>query len=185
MSGFYACRRRSPPRAVRHTMLLEVIEEIQHESRRTCGARRVYAKLTQSRGLAVVRCAVELMMRRNGLAGLPDRPRWLKIPDQRVACDLVDRQFRRQFRRDEVNQLGITDITEHPTRQGRVYCAVVLDAFSRRVVGWAIDFRPHAALAMAIEHREPQGSIVHSDGGPGGRVWNCPTPSISTLILVP
>ena len=61
-----------------------------------------------------------------------------------------------------------TDITEHPTREGKIYCAVVLDVFSRRVVGWSIDSRPQAslatsALAMAIENREPRGSTIHSD----------------------
>ena len=100
-------------------------------------------------------------MRRNGLAGLPGRPRWRKIPNQRTACDLVDRRFAR----DEPDQLWVTDITEHPTREGKVYCAVVLDAFSRRVVGWAIDSRPHAtlainALAMAIENRQHDPDLV-------------------------
>ena len=65
----------------------------------------------------------------------------------------------------------MTDIAEHPTREGKVYCAVVLDAFSRRVVGWSIDSRPQAslatnALAMAIENRQPNGSIIHSDHDP-------------------
>ena len=167
MSGFYAWRRRSPSaRSVRHAMLLEVIGEIHHAYRRTYGARRIHAELVHGRGLAVARCTVELVMRRNGLGGLPGRPRWRKIPNQRTACDLVDRQFRR----DGPDQLWVTDITEHPTREGKVYCAVVLDVFSRRVVGWATDSRPHAALAtnalaMAIDNREPHGSIVHSDHG--------------------
>ena len=60
--------------------------------------------------------------------------------------------------------------TKHPTREGKIYCAVVLDVFSRRVVGWSIDSRPQAslatnALAMAIENREPHGSTIHSDHG--------------------
>ena len=102
-------------------------------------------------------------MRRNGLAGLPGRPRYRKVPNQPTASDLVDRQFAR----DGPDQLRVTDITEHPTREGKVYCAVVLDTFSRRVVGWAIDSRPHATLAtntlaMAIENRQPAGSIIHS-----------------------
>ena len=65
------------------------------------------------------------------------------------------------------NQLWVTDITEHPTREGKVYCAVVLDAFSRRVVGWSIDARPTAALVtnalgMAIQTRTP----ARRDGHP-------------------
>ena len=56
-----------------HAMLLEVIGEIHHASRRTYGARRVHAELVHGRGVAVARCTVELVMRRNGLAGLPGR----------------------------------------------------------------------------------------------------------------
>lgn len=76
------------------------------------------------------------------------------------------------FVRDRPNQLWVTDITEHPTREGRVYCAVVLDAFSRRVVGWSINHNPTAglttnALGMAIEQRESARvvTVIHSDHG--------------------
>lgn len=69
--------------------------------------------------------------------------------------------------------------TEHRTREGKVYCAVVLDTFSRRVVGWSIDSSPTSALAtnalsMAIENRTPtpeSGLIVHSDQGPQFTSW--------------
>ena len=63
----------------------------------------------------MARCTVELVMRRNGLAGLPGRPRWRKIPNQRTACDLVDRRFYR----DGPDQLWVTDVTEHPRRWAR------------------------------------------------------------------
>jgi transposase InsO family protein len=65
----------------------------------------------------------------------------------------------------------VTDITEHPTREGKPYCAVVLDACSRRVVGWSIDVTPTAALVtnalgMAIQSRKPAaGTLIHSDQG--------------------
>ena len=71
-------------------MLLEVIGEIHHASRRTYGARRIHTELTQGRRIAVARCTVELDMRRNGIAGLPGRPRYRKIPNLPTACDLVD-----------------------------------------------------------------------------------------------
>jgi putative transposase len=70
-----------------------------------------------------------------------------------------------------VDQLWVTDITEHPTREGKIYCAVVLDVCSRRVVGWSIDCSPTAALetnalGMAIDTRRPAvGTIIHSDHG--------------------
>ena len=91
-----------------------------------------------------------------------------------TASDLVDRDFQRS----EPDQLWVTDITEHPTREGKVYCAVVLDTFSRRVVGWSIDAQPTAALAtnalgMAIDNRQPvQGeTIIHSDHGTQYTSW--------------
>jgi transposase InsO family protein len=66
--------------------------------------------------------------------------------------------------------------TEHPTREGKVYCAVVLDVFSRRVVGWSIDASPTAALVtnalgMAIEERRPDGTVIHSDQGTQFTSW--------------
>ncbi len=70
---------------------------------------------------------------------LPEAPR-----DARVAHHVGSR--RRRFHRNAPNQLWLTDVTEHPTREGKVYCAVVLDAFSRRVVGWSISHSPTAAL---------------------------------------
>jgi transposase InsO family protein len=80
------------------------------------------------------------------------------------------------FTRTQPNRLWVTDITEHRTREGKVYCAVVLDTFSRRVVGWSIDSSQTAlvtnALGMAIANRDPQpGVIVHSDHGVQFTSW--------------
>jgi putative transposase len=82
----------------------------------------------------------------------------------------------RDFARTEPNRLWLTDITEHPTREGKVYCAVVLDAFSRRVVGWAIDSSQTSslvvnALGMAIENRQAEGPVIHSDHGTQYTSW--------------
>src|SRR5699024_834697 len=79
-----------------------------------------------------------------------------------------------QFARNGLDELWVTDITEHPTREGKVYCAVVLDVCSRRVVGWSIDSSQTAALVtnalgMAIENRRPPaGTVIHSDHGVQG-----------------
>ena len=94
------------------------------------------------------------------------------MPDTPTAADLVDRAFAR----DAADQLWVTDITEHPTREGKVYCAVVLDAFSRRVVGWSIDATQTAALVtnalgMAIANRQPAGTLIHSDHGTQFTSW--------------
>ena len=93
-----------------------------------------------------------------------------------TVTDLV----KRDFRRDGPNQLWVTDITEHPTREGKLYCCVVLDAYSRRVVGWAIDSRQRAdlataALGMAIDSRGTAGQIpdgiIHADHGTQYTSW--------------
>lgn len=90
-----------------------------------------------------------------------------------TAADLVDRQFTRT----EPDRLWVTDITEHRTREGKVYCAVVLDVFSRRVVGWSIDSTPTAnlvtsALGMAIGNRNPtDATVIHSDHGTQYTSW--------------
>ena len=172
-SGYYAKRSRPPSaRALRHALLTEAIREVHAASRQVYGVRRVHAELTLGRGLSVGRFAVELLMQRAGLQGISGRPKFRRVPGV-VTADRVDRQFRRDHR----DELWVTDITEHPTREGKVYCAVVLDAWSRRVVGWSIDARPSTALvtdalSMAIEQRRPQGAtIIHSDQGTQFTSW--------------
>jgi putative transposase len=173
VSGFYVWRKRKPSaRAVRHAMIAEVVREVHDASRQTYGARRVHAELLLGRNMTVARCTVELVMRRLGLAGLPGRPKFRKIANAATAEDLVNRDFARS----EPNRLWLTDITEHRTREGKVYCAVVLDAVSRRVVGWSIDSSQTAnlvvnALGMAIENRQAEGVVIHSDHGTQYTSW--------------
>lgn len=87
---------------------------------------------------------------------------------------------KRNFHRDGPNQLWVTDITEHPTREGKIYCCVVLDTYCRKVVGWAIDSRQRAdlaasALGMAIDSRGAAGlvpdGIIHADHGTQFTSW--------------
>jgi putative transposase len=173
-SGYYARRSRAPSaRSIRHAWLTEVIRQVHAASRGTYGIRRVHADLTLGHGIAVGHQAVELLMRRGGIQGISGRPRFRRIAGMATAGDRVERQFHR----DEPNQLWVTDITEHPTREGKVYCAVVLDTWSRRVVGWSIDSTPSAALvtnalAMAIDQRRPNSeTIIHSDHGTQFSSW--------------
>jgi len=172
-SGYYAQHGRPPSaRAIRHAALTDLIGRVHLDSRGTYGARRVHAELILGHRLAVGRCAVELLMHRAGIAGVSGRPRFRRIPNVATAGDLVARRFGRK----EPDRLWVTDITEHPTREGKVYCAVVLDVFSRRVVGWSIDATQTAALVtsalgMAIEQREPDGTVIHSDQGTQFTSW--------------
>ena len=167
-SGFYGWRGRPPSaRAIRHVWLTDMIRQVHQASRGTYGAHRVHAELTMGYGITVGRHAVAMLMRRAGLAGLPgNRRRNRLVIRTDTAVDLVDRDFVR----NEPDQLWVTDITEHRTTEGKVYCAVVLDVFSRRVVGWSIDSSPTAtlvtsALGMAISNRRPDGTVIHSDQG--------------------
>lgn len=174
-AGYYAWRSRPPsPRAIRHAWLTEVIRQVHTASRQTYGSRRVHAELTLGRGITVGFHAVELLMRRAGLQGITGRPKFRRgLRPEATASDLVKRQFARAC----CDQLWVTDITEHPTREGKLYCAVVLDACSRRVVGWSIDATPTAALVtnalgMAIQSRKPTaGTLIHSDQGVQFTSW--------------
>ncbi len=156
-SGYCDWRSRPPSaRTVRHAWLTDVIHQVHTESFGGYGAPRVHAGLALGRGIIVGHNTVEVLMRRAGIKGLPNRRRPRLEHDTPTAVDLVDRNFARPA----PNQLWVTDSTEHPTREGKVYCAVVLDVHSRRVVGWSIDSSQTAALATnalgtAISNRGP------------------------------
>jgi transposase InsO family protein len=162
-----------------------VIVEIHADVRGVYGYRWVHAELTLGHGITVGAEAVALLMNRAGLVGLSGRPRWRPVPRLAAAGDLVDRQFHR----DEPDQLWVTDITEHPTREGKVYCAVVLDVCSRRVVGWSIDSAATAALVtnalgMAIEQRQPAaGTLIHSDDGTQFTSWGFTQRALDSGLL--
>jgi hypothetical protein len=174
VAGYYMFRTRPPSqRSLRHAWLTEMIIQIHTASRGTYGARRVHAELTLGRGITVSHGAVEMLMRRADIKGLPGTRRRRARHDTPTSSDLVDRDFART----EPDRLWVTDITEHPTREGKVYCAVVLDTFSRRVVGWSIDSSQTStlvtnALSMAIQNRRPApGAIIHSDHGTQFTSW--------------
>lgn len=170
-AGFYEHRNRPlSERGVRHAMLTDLISQVHVESRGIYGARRVHAELRLGRGVLVGHGQIELLMRRAGLQGISGRRKWKRISAEDISTDLVKRDFGRQG----LNQLWVTDITEHPTREGKIYCCAILDTYSRRVVGWSIDSSPTAALVtnalgMAIDSRlgksTDAGTIIHFDHG--------------------
>jgi putative transposase len=132
-SGCYEWRSRRPSaRTVRHIWLTEQIRAVHTASRGTYGARRVHTELTLGLGLAVGHNQIEMLMARAAIKGLPGNRRPRPRHETPTATDLVERMFTREA----PNRLWVTDITEHRTYEGKVYCAVVLDTFSRRVVGW-------------------------------------------------
>lgn len=168
-SGFYAFVGRVPScRQVADAALVDDIKRIHKASKRTYGAPRIHAELADE-GIHVGRKRVERLMQANGIVGV-SRRKFVKttIKDERVrpALDLVDRNFYAA----EPNQLWVADITYVPTWVGFLYLAVVLDAFSRRIVGWAMgqDLKTQIvldAMNMAIGQRKPDYVIHHSDQG--------------------
>jgi putative transposase len=168
-SGYYDWRVRPPSaRTLRHAWLAGEIAQVHKDSGGTYGTLRVTAELRYGRGIHVGKGQVHLLMRRLGIYGLPKRrlPRGAKVGKPN-SLDLV----RRRFRADGPDRLWMTDITEHPTREGKIYCCAVIDAFSRMVVGWSIDSRQTGllvtnALGMALNRRAPrEGGIIHTDQG--------------------
>ena len=144
------------------------MREIHARSRGTYGAPRIHAELAED-GVAVGRKRVARVMRAAGIAGVSRRrgPRTTRRDERaRPAPDRVERRFEA----DEPNRLWLADITYVPTLAGFLYLAIVLDVFSRRVVGWAM--APHLrtelvieALEMAVAQRRPVAVVHHSDQG--------------------
>jgi putative transposase len=170
-SGFHAWRSRPPsPRQLADETLTETIKTIHDDSRGTYGSPRVHADLRMGHGICCSRKRVERLMRQAGLQGVHRRRRQgCTVRDETASpsADLVNRAFVACG----PNRLWTADITEHRTWEGKLYLAVVLDAFSRRVVGWSIADHLRAELVcdafdMALWTRKPStGAIHHSDHG--------------------
>ncbi len=168
-SGFYAWQNRAPSaRSLSDQVLLGQIRQIHADSRETYGAPRVHAELA-AEGMPVGRKRVARLMRQGGLVGISRRKgtrTTVRSERQRPAPDLVNRDFSA----DAPDQLWVADITYVRTWAGYVYLAVVVDVWSRRVVGWSISNSLRTkivldALEMAIRQRQPTGVIHHSDQG--------------------
>lgn len=131
-SGYYDWRERpASARAAADTALTAQIQAIHTMSRGSYGVPRVHAELRLGCGVRCGRKRVARLMRSVGLQGIYVRRRRRGCPAPPVHDDLV----RRHFVADAPNRLWLTDITEHPTREGKVYLAAVLDVHGRRVVG--------------------------------------------------
>jgi transposase InsO family protein len=161
-------------RQIRRLLLSGLIADIHKRSRGTYGMLRIRAALLREQNMIVNKKLILSIMRELGIKGLPGpKKRRKNLVNQATEEDLVQRNFTV----DRPNVLWLTDITEHPTREGKVYCCVVLDAFSRRVVGWAIDRRCETALVndavvMASDSRQiGSSSIIHSDHGSQFTSW--------------
>ena len=134
--GYYEYRRRPmSPTRMRREWLTALIREVHVASRGTYGSRRVHTELTTGRGIEVSVNLVGILMHNAGIAGLPGPAKVKRIKGVPTSDDLVERKFARS----ELDELWVSDITEHRTREGKVFCCCVMDTCSRRIVGWSID----------------------------------------------
>ncbi len=169
-AGYYAWVTRPPSaRAVADTALLERVRTVHRGSRETYGAPRIHAAL-RALGERHGRKRIARLMRGAGLVGASHRrggPVTTRSDrEARPAPDLVDRDFSAEG----PNRLWVGDITFVPTAAGFLYLAVVVDAWSRRVVGWSMANHLRTelvldALEMAVTQRRPRDVIHHSDQG--------------------
>ncbi len=174
-SGYYEWRHRPPsPRDVDDGWLTNTILDVHADSRCSYGAPRVHAELRLGLGVRIGRKRVARLMRQAGIAGIGCRRKKRRHrPAPAVHEDLV----KRQFRVDGPDRLWVTDITEHPTDDGKVYLGAVEDVFSRQIVGWSIADHMRSelvvdALQMATWRRRPSpGTVVHSDRGSQYQSW--------------
>jgi putative transposase len=177
-AGFHEWRRRGPSRrAMADEALTQRIRDIHQMSRGAYGAPRVHAELRLAAGVRCGRKRVARLMRADGLEGVYRRRRkgcTIRDPAATPSADLVNRRFVA----DRPDALWVTDITQHRTGEGWVYCAVVLDVFARRVVGWSIADHLRSelvvdALDMARLRRNPTAgqTVVHSDHGAQYTSW--------------
>ena len=174
-SGYYDWATR--PESARETenrQLVKMIKAIHEESRRSYGSPRVTAELRLGLGVTVNRKRVERLMREHGIQGVYRRKGRKNLVHAATEEDLV----KRQFAVDAPDVLWLTDITEHPTAEGKLYCAAVMDAFPRKIIGWSMGARQDTdlvinALAMAVTRRQPDtdSTILHSDHGTQYTSW--------------
>jgi putative transposase len=170
-SGFHGWESRAPSdRALSDAWLTSRITKIHEQARGVYGSRRVQAELRLGEGVQVSRKRVRRLMRQAGISGLVKVKRGrttIRVPGVRVADDLVERNFRPEA----PNVLWVADITYLRTWEGWLYLAAVQDAYSRRIVGWAMTEHMWTelvadALQMAVHRRRPEPGLVHhSDQG--------------------
>jgi putative transposase len=174
-SGYYEWRGRPEPAwEARNKDLLKLTERVHAESRGSYGSPRVTAELRLGMGGQVNRRRVERLMRQAGIQGIYRRRGRENLVSTATEEDLVRRDFTAAW----PDAPWLADITGHPASEGKLYCAAVMAAFSRRIIGWPIAARPDtglviSALSMAVTRRQPgKGrTVLHSGHGAQYTAW--------------
>lgn len=165
-SGYYAWRRRGPSRRTqRDAELLERIRTVHAKSRGIYGAPRIHAELRRKHGTYCSHKRVARLMREAGLVGIHRRRKQGSTRRDPARPSYADR-VQRAFTSDIPDRLWVADITQHMTDEGWLYLAVVIDAYSRKVVGWSMAEHLQAELVikapeMAVWNRQPSPGLVH------------------------
>jgi len=170
-AGYYAWRGRPEScRKAANRVLLSEIRRLHLAHRGRYGAPRIHAAL-RGLGHTASRGRIERLMRHHGIRALMARRFRLCTTDSRHDLPIAPNRLGQKFAAECPNQVWLADLTYIPTEEGWLYLAVVLDLFTRKIVGWAM--RDHmqaeltiAALTMAIQRQKPPpGLIHHSDRG--------------------
>lgn len=169
-TGFYDWRRRLPSqRKKQDEKLKPIITEIHQASRETYGYPRVHAVL-KSRGERCGKHRIARLLKEAGLVSKVTQYR-SRYAKESISVNVVGNKLDRQFKVSEPNKKWVTDITLIPTGEGWLHVAVVMDLFSRKVIGWAMSGTPSTtlvlnAIEMAIASRAPKEKLLlHSDQG--------------------
>lgn len=170
-AGYYAWRGRPESRrAAANRELVADIRRVDRDVRGRYGSPRIHAELkAQGRGMS--RGRIERLMRHHGISAIMARPRRAKTTDSQHDGPIAPNLINRNFIAAAPNQIWLADITYVETAQGWLYLATVLDLYSRKIVGWAMDDHlrtelPLAALLMAITAQRPAAGLIHhSDRG--------------------
>ncbi len=169
-SGYYDwLNRKTSQREQANNALLHKIRAIHRKSRERYGSPRIHQALLQQ-GVRVARGRVERLMRINDIKAKRSR-RHRCVYEHREPVSVAGNILNRVFMAKQPNRKWVSDITFIPTRQGYLYLAIVLDLYSRAIVGWSMSARINGqlvidALEMAIEQRGmPRDVLVHSDQG--------------------
>jgi transposase InsO family protein len=164
-----------PDREIRRLIVADTITEIHQRSRGTYGRRRIRAALLADYEMNVNHKLVNSIMSEHGLCGLPRPGRGIpNLIKVKTPEDLVNRRFTAT----RPNELWCTDITEHPARDGKVYCCAILDCFSRMIVARTFSTTADTALVnnavnMATANRINRGAtVLHADHGTQFTSWS-------------
>jgi putative transposase len=170
-AGYYAWRSRPESRrAVANRHLIDDIKRVHRDTHGRYGSPRIHVELkAQGRGMS--RGRIERLMCRHGIRAIMARPRRARTTDSRHDFPIAPNLLDRNFVAPAPNRIGLADITYIETDQGWLYLSAVMDLYSRRIVGWAMDDHlrtelPLAALRMAISAQRPAAGLIHhSDRG--------------------